>query len=257
MTKTKYIAVALFTAFSLHAKAEVFGGIEFPQGASSFADEVISYDPLFSGGPAPIAAFSNPSDALGAPDRGEGPGANAVTLGHGGRIVLKFTNNVLTGSGTPAHDLHIFEVGSDVESMFVDISKDGVTWHSVGKVAGATSSIDIDAFGFTVSDHFQYVRLTDDVSQGGSTGNSPGADVDAVGAIASTQVPHTPTDLSIGRAVAVKWTSLMGSLYRIEESIDMTTWTVARDQIVGTGAELKEYFDAEDVRKFYRIVPIQ
>jgi UDPglucose 6-dehydrogenase len=86
----------------------------------------------------------------------------------------------LTGSGTSAKDLHIFEVGSDVEDTFVDISSDGIVWHSVGKVYGAISSIDIDAFGFGVSDAFTYVRLTDDPNEGAKTGTTVGADIDSV-----------------------------------------------------------------------------
>jgi hypothetical protein len=79
----------------------------------------------------------------------------------------------------------VFEVGSDVEDTFVEISKDGQEWHSVGKVFGATDSIDIDAFGFTPSDEFSFVRLTDDPDEGGTTGETPGADIDAVGAISA------------------------------------------------------------------------
>jgi hypothetical protein len=42
-----------------------------------------------------------------------------VTLGRGGSLTLAFTDNVLTGGGTPAPDLYIFEVGPDVEDTFV------------------------------------------------------------------------------------------------------------------------------------------
>lgn len=112
-----------------------------------------------------------------------------MSLGDGGSIVLRFTDNKLTGSGSTARDLHIFEVGPDVEDTFVDISKDGITWHGVGKVFGATSSIDIDAYGWGKSDLFEYVRLTDDGAEGGQSGITVGADIDALGAISSVATP--------------------------------------------------------------------
>jgi hypothetical protein len=126
---------------------------------------------------------------LGIPTGSSGTGF--VTLGQGGRIVLKFTDNSLTGNGTSALDLWVFEVGPDVEDTFVDISKDGNTWFSVGKVFGATAGVDIDSFGFGTSDFFSYVRLTDDPIEGQTgSGGSVGADIDAVGAISSAPPVH-------------------------------------------------------------------
>ena len=86
----------------------------------------------------------------------------------------------------------IFEVGPDVEDTFVEISKDGTTWFDVGKVFGTTSGIDIDAFGFSSSDLFSYVRLT---NEGGQSGASVGADIDAVGAIST--VPSIPVPAAV------------------------------------------------------------
>ena len=177
-----FIGLLLVTS---SAAAIPFHGVEFPSGASSFADSVVSYDPTFGGGAAPAAAFQDTSQALGIPNYPEGTDPEYVSLGAGGRIVLRFTDNSLTGSGSAALDLWIFEIGPDVEDTFVDISKDGVTWTSVGKVFGATSGIDIDAFGFGTSDFFSYVRLTDDLAEGDRSGTTVGADIDAVGAISS------------------------------------------------------------------------
>ena len=131
-----------------------------------------------------------------------------MTLGDGGQITLRFTNNSLTGSGSSALDLWIFEVGPDVEDTFVDISKDGANWFSVGKVAGATAGIDIDAYGFGTSDFFSYVRLTDDTDEGEQgDGQTVGADIDAVGAISSAppvnQVPEPTTLALLGVALAI------------------------------------------------------
>jgi hypothetical protein len=160
------------------AQAQVYGGVFFPGGASSFADAVASFDPIIKNGQ-PTAPYLNSAEALGVPDDA------SVSLGDGGSITLTFTNNSLTGSGSSALDLWIFEIGADVEDTFVEISKDGSAWFSVGKVSGSTAGIDIDAFGFGVNDLFAYVRLTDDSAEGGQTGASVGADIDAVGAISS------------------------------------------------------------------------
>jgi len=161
-----------------------YGGIYFPQGAVSFADQVVSYEPDYGGGPVPDPQYANPDTALGTPDFVfPNDGSSAVSLGNGGRITLAFTDNLLTGSGDNSPDLHIFEVGRYVENVLVEISPDGFTWYSVGTVTGATSSIDIDAYGFGLNDLFAYVRLTDDATQGEISAPAPGADIDAVGVI--------------------------------------------------------------------------
>lgn len=176
------------------ANAVVIGGVEFPQGAVSFADAVISYQPGLAGAD-PAARYQGAANALGAPDY---PGASCATaatcdfvsLGVGGELVLRFTDNVLTGSGTSADDLWIFEIGPDVEDTTVDVSTDGITWLSVGKVTGSTRGIDIDFFGYGTSSAFSYVRLIDDPNEGDTGGASVGADIDAVGAITTRPVTN-------------------------------------------------------------------
>ena len=182
------------------ARAEMFGGIDFPQGAASFVDVVISYEPSFGGGPEPTHGnFVDPTSALGPPDHSGGSrGTGAVSLGKGGRITLKFTDNLLTGSDDNSPDLHIFEVGPDVEDTFVEISKDGNTWFAIGKVFGSTSSIDIDTFGYGLTDQFSFVRLRDDPNEGNSTGDTVGADIDAVGAIATEIIPEPSALVLLG-----------------------------------------------------------
>lgn len=202
--KQSFMKRAVSTIFGLFflptlAHAIPIGGVEFPQGAISFADAVVSYNPMAWGGPAPSASNSDPSNALGIPEVpgntsiGACGGAPAdcpfVSLGRGGSIVLQFIDNALTGSNSSDLDLWIFEVGPDIEDTYVDISSDGVTWNSVGKVFGTTGGIDIDAFGFGSADMFTYIRLTDDPYEGASSGASVGADIDAVGAISTIYVP--------------------------------------------------------------------
>jgi hypothetical protein len=186
------LAATCVTGSAVQAQTS-FGGVEFPQGISSFADRVESNDINISGAGQPTAPHRDATNALGPPDYTGSVNCTVgncpyVSLGVGGSITLEFVDNRLTGSGSSALDLWIFEVGPQVEDTFVEISKDGITYLPVGKVFGATSGIDIDAFGFGPTDQFRFVRLTDDPAEGGTTGATVGADIDAVGAISSVLV---------------------------------------------------------------------
>lgn len=193
------------------ALAELIGGIDFPQGSSSFADSVIRYLPNYSGGPIPTEPGSTESArALGVPNYSASAGY--VTLGRGGLIELAFVDNELTNNGDTSKDIHIFEVGPDVEDTFVAIRPTALTlsllapsgdansdgFFEIGKVFGSTSSIDIDFFfpGFASGVlAFDAVQLIDDRNEGQATGATVGADIDAVGAISSVpvNVPIPPT----------------------------------------------------------------
>ncbi|MGI9471458.1 MAG: GEVED domain-containing protein [Rubripirellula sp.] len=172
------------------APAETFNGVLFPQGAISFADAVVEYLPD-AGGVPPQTAFQVADNALGAPD-GDGIGAEpvlgdtTVSLGFGGSITLQFTDNLLTGSGDSRPDLIVFETG-EVESVRVEISRDGVSFQDVGIVGGLSNSLDIDAAGFGLQDRFAFVRLTD-LRQGDPNSTTAGADIDSVGALSSVPV---------------------------------------------------------------------
>lgn len=188
----------LFSAAAAPAHAVLIGGVEFPQGMASFADAIASYSPGLAG-PSPTAPHQGAFNALGAPNYN---GVNLcasqaactfVSLGDGGAIVVRFVDNRLTGSGGPGLDLWIFEVGPDVEDQFVEISIDGAAWHSVGKVGGSTAGVDIDAYGFGPQHQFAFVRLTDDPNLDGQTGDTVGADIDAVGAISAVLIPEPQT----------------------------------------------------------------
>ncbi|QDT08766.1 dockerin type I domain-containing protein [Planctomycetes bacterium K23_9] len=170
--------------------AATINGIVFDQGNISFADSVISYNPSAGGG-APTSTFQDSTTVLGAPDGpGRGPepadGTTTVSLGLGGSITVEFTNNLLTGSGDSRPDLVVFEAGA-VESVRVEISRDGVNFFDVGELAGLTNQLDIDAAGFGLQDRFAFVRLTDN-RQGDINIGSLGADIDAIGAISTVPV---------------------------------------------------------------------
>ena len=197
-------AVSLIIGMASFSWAETFHGVNFPGGIASFADEVVSYDPVTYGTTNQYPTERTPSEALGAPDYSEGVGYDYVTLGDGGFLTLKFTDNSLSGSGSNAKDLWIFEIGGDVEDTFVWISKNGINWSSVGKVTGGTLGIDIDAYGFGIADRFSFIRLQDDPNEGQNSGegSTAGADIDAVGAISSAppvqQAPEPATLLLLG-----------------------------------------------------------
>lgn len=178
--------------------------INYPQGALSFADVVLTYDPNAMGGPAPTGSWTNSSAALGLPDfLCQHPGD--VSLGNGGYIDLGFTNNLLTNGGTPQSplDLWIYEVGPNIETMHVFVrptaatklllspalDPDGDGWYFTVTIAGQPSGVDLDsAFaGFAAGQLvFDAVRIQDAFNVNGTTGASVGADIDAVGAISST-----------------------------------------------------------------------
>ena len=155
--------------------------ITFEVGEAAFADTVISFA---QGDPHSDQGADMGTLALGVPDytRGNG-GSTAITLGCDGVLRLQFTDNVLVDQ--PGADLHIFEVGPDVEPTFVAVSTDGETWRDIGQVEGGTASLDIS----TVADSgevFRFVQLTDDGEN--CRGNWPGADIDAIGAINANEV---------------------------------------------------------------------
>jgi outer membrane protein OmpA-like peptidoglycan-associated protein len=166
--------------------------IALPQGAISFADEVVEYRPG-GGGLVPEGRF--PMAALGAPDYTGGAargGPRAVTLGSGGSITLRFTDNALVDVDGP--DLYVYEVGPNVEATFIDISADGKEWIRVGRIGGSTSSVDIGPAA-SPGQAYPFVRLTDDPSQGIYAGDWPGADIDAVAAVGSAERIELPSEV--------------------------------------------------------------
>ena len=168
--------------------AATFGDDFYRVGSIAFADSVRSYNARAGGGPVPLAGLQVAADSLGAPNySGIGepiPGQGAVSLGRGGTLVVQFTNNILTGSDDPRPDLAIYEVGS-AEQVRVEVSSDNVNYVSVGNASFFSRYVDLDAFGFNSLSQLYYVRLTDVANEGSQSGDSVGADIDAVGAISS------------------------------------------------------------------------
>jgi len=180
---------------------------------AQYADAVIRYDPLHSGGPAPISTVQNPIAALGSP-------ANSafVSLGNGGLIELAFLDNVLTNSASGAPDLWIYEIGVEAEATFVSIrptsstalllgamyDANGDGFYEIGKVFGSTSTIDIDQFfvGFLAGQlEFDAIQLIDDPNEGDQVSTTVGADINAVEALTSrttSTVPEPTTTVLLG-----------------------------------------------------------
>lgn len=188
-------AMALVFAVGETATAVIIGGIEFPDGAVSFADAVYSYSP----GPDVGPNYNDPNEALGTPDYSNPTGS--ASLGDGGVLTLQFTDNSLTTSGDSTADLHIFEIGGATEWFNVAISKNAADWINLGNVLGQPTSIDIDPIsGIVAGALYSYVRLTD--VEPNQTGFPYGeADIDAVGAISSgaaAAVPEPATLLLFG-----------------------------------------------------------
>ena len=196
------------------ASAITIRGIEFPMGESSFADEVVDFNKVYGEGltkeeayaknwNASAEAFDNPLSVLGAPNSSWKEHNMPISqrddysLGKGGSITVKFTDNFLVGSNDDSDDLWIFEAGGLVEGMFVEISADGDNWASLGEIGGTQhAGIDIDAFGFTSADQFSYVKITDNGKNRYRKGWA-GVDIDAIGAISSKDVPEPASLLGL------------------------------------------------------------
>lgn len=178
------IVLALSATQAAFAQSKTYpdghgGEVTFPQGDVSFADEVVHYD---TGTEKPVEPARGTSRALGIPDYSEAENNGYVTLGCGGELVLKFTDNRLIDIAGP--DLYVFEVGPAVEPTALAISGDGRNWVRIGRIEGGKADIDIAPYTDRDQD-FRYAKLVDLRRECG--GATPGADIDAVGAIGSMQ----------------------------------------------------------------------
>ncbi len=186
MELVKIISFSCAVMLANSVSAMPIGGIEFPGGVASFADDVVSYSP----GSDVVGNYINPDNALGVPDINGFTGA--ASLGEGGELVLRFSDNSLTASGDASADLWIFEVGDVTEFFNVAISTDNFTWINLGDVLGQPTGIDIDSIAsVTPGVNYSFVRLRDILP---NQTNSPSgeADIDAVGAISSAPPVSVP-----------------------------------------------------------------
>jgi outer membrane protein OmpA-like peptidoglycan-associated protein len=156
------------------------GEVFFPLGDASFADLVAAYN---KGNPSPIDRVADPAEALGPPDHSDEDYVGYLTLGCAGELVLSFDDNALVDVAGP--DLYVFEIGPDTEPTGLAVSSDGRAWTRVGRIAGGKAEIDLAPYVESGA-NFRYVKLVDLRSACGS-GKTPGADIDAVGAIGSAQ----------------------------------------------------------------------
>lgn len=177
------LLLTLFTSFgfSQTSTPDIYhdghGGFVFmPTGKISFADVLVSY----TEGEPKATMNGIPEISLGEANYNIELGQGFFTLGCGGTITVRFTDNALTDIEGP--DLYIFEVGSEIEATQLEISKDGINWINVGEISGGRAEVDINGF-VKPGEIFYYVRLTD--LKSGCKGNWPGADIDAIAAIGS------------------------------------------------------------------------
>lgn len=152
--------------------------IYLPLGNMAFADSVVSYIP---GIPTPLPLYIYPERALGEPDFNHYKDESFVSLGCKGQLTLQFISNGFID--IEGDDLYFFEVGPSVESFKIEISTDGEDWIYIGTLPGSNCSIDIGKSQRvrTEQEVYHFVRITDlgDFCRG----PTPGADIDAVGAI--------------------------------------------------------------------------
>lgn len=148
-----------------------------PQGAASFADAVVSFEP----GVRPSeGVWTDPAQALGEPDFTRASQPGFLSLGCDGVLVLRFDDNALVE--VPGTDLYVFEVGPMVEAVDLAVSVDGATWIEVGRIEGARSDLDL-AGVIEAGESYRFVRLAN--RSKGCGGRHSGADIDAVAAVGS------------------------------------------------------------------------
>lgn len=181
------LSLLCFISFTLTAQEKEYNNghgemIKLPLGDISFADTVIRFK---MGDPAAKEENSLPEAAVGVPDF-DGYLGGFVSLGGGGELVVKFTDNALVNIDGP--DLYVFELGKYVEETFLYVSKDGRKWTSVGKISGGNALVDIGD-STKPGEIFTYVKLIDAKTKLNIKGKDshPGADIDAIAAIGSAK----------------------------------------------------------------------
>lgn len=173
-------AALVLLALCAPARAEVYGGVEFPLGAVSFADRVVRLQ--YNDATNVSSPNNDGTRGLGTPDATAMALGNCPAGGESSDFIVEFLDNRLVDVVGP--DLYIFERGSVVEASLVYISADGDTWYSLGEVNGGTDAIDLADFNeVPANTEFRYVRLRDKCGPSSSGSPYGGPDIDAIGAI--------------------------------------------------------------------------
>ena len=194
MKRKFFLAFCLIILMARTVSAETYNGVEI-ESATSFADSIVDY----TAGKNVGVPYNDATAALGTPnftDNHNLPGYQvapfpSVSLGDAGSLILRFNNNFLTTSGDSEIDLWFFEVGDQIESTEISISKDGTSWVSVDSIGGSTSGIDIDAYldsGVELGGKYYYVKMTD-LNERKSEQPYAGADIDSVAALSNAANP--------------------------------------------------------------------
>jgi OOP family OmpA-OmpF porin len=166
----------------------------FPMGAASFSDSVISYDPGSSDeimGNDQDKKYHKAGSSIGIPNFDALEDTGSVSLGRGGCIVLKFSDNILLNGNGP--DLCVFLSDLNSEEVHVLISQDGNVYRSIGNVSKEHPFADISPRGETGA-RYSYVKLRDNPDQGEKNTPKSGADIDAVGAVNTALFFSIPAD---------------------------------------------------------------
>jgi len=165
--------------------------VTVPAGKFAFADSVILYDPGAPGretGDEPDKKYQKPENALGLPDMQSDSGF--VSLGRGGTIILKFSDNCIIDK--PGPDLSIFMKAEKSESAKVWVSRKGRFYQFAGIVDSKNTLIDLEG---KVSDGiYQFVKIRDASENSPDTSGALGIDIDAVCALNSMIIKTIPGD---------------------------------------------------------------
>jgi hypothetical protein len=165
-----------------------------PTPGSPGADEVVAFSP----GPGAKEEYQHPEALLGAPDMVESPCCQGIVqLGRGGSVVLAFTDNTIIDGDGP--DFQVFGESANDDSLLIEVSDDGSTWHAYPPAGESPGSLDLASVGLKQA---VFVRLTDV-----QPATSSGAEVDAVVALHSgpglgDKLPHLPATETPVPAVA-------------------------------------------------------
>ena len=141
--------------------------------SETFASSVVSYVP----GPGVEPDYANARNALGRPDFVEGRGA--VSLGNrtaeNAVLTVSFDRPIVNG---PEEDLYVYERGPSAEPTLLELSEDGQTWVSVGRIAGSVRAVDLEDTP-AAKGVWRFLRLTG--VRDGAAGPWAGPDIDAIG----------------------------------------------------------------------------